>query len=186
MYEMRFPGEDFRSMTMQQLRGREGTRVKKAYRTAAEQYGLQWNGREYDPNDFSSSDSVNQALSVANSCLYGVVQSVIMALGCSPGLGFIHVGHSRSFVYDIADLYKTELTIPLAFKIASENHMNISSSVRRGFRDQIIGSGLLKRIASDIIILLDEEHAEEAPENELFLWDDEEMIVRSGHMYSEP
>lgn len=39
-------------------------------------------------------------------CLYGVVHSVIVALGCSPALGFVHVDHERSFVYDIADLYK--------------------------------------------------------------------------------
>lgn len=32
MYGMRFPGEDVSSATMQQLRGREGARVKRLYR----------------------------------------------------------------------------------------------------------------------------------------------------------
>ena len=66
---------------------------------------------------------MNQALSAGHACLYGVAHAVIAALGCSPGLGFIHVGHERSFVYDIADLYKADLTIPIAFEIAAKSRM---------------------------------------------------------------
>lgn len=35
MYGMRFPGEDVSALTMQQLRGREGTRIRKYYRAQA-------------------------------------------------------------------------------------------------------------------------------------------------------
>ena len=87
MYQMRFPSEDVSSLTMQQLRGREGARVRSIYRSFSKSTGVQWNGREYNPVDFSGSDAVNMALSAAHACLYGVVHSVIMALGCSPGLG---------------------------------------------------------------------------------------------------
>jgi len=184
MYEMRFPGEDFSGMTMQQLRGREGTRVKRAYREAASQYGVEWNGRNYDPDDFGASDAVNQALSVANSCLYGIVESVITALGCSPGLGFIHVGHSRSFVYDISDLYKTELTIPIAFRAASTGSGMSSKAVRMAFREQIVGKNIHERIATDIMTLLSAE-GETDSDGELYLWDDKEAAVDSGHMYTE-
>ena len=90
MYQLRFPQEDVSELTMQELRGREGARIRAVYRAAAKQTGVPWRGREYDPADFAGSDAVNMALSAAHACLYGVVHSVIVALGCSPGLGFIH------------------------------------------------------------------------------------------------
>lgn len=99
MYQMRFPGENVSGFTMQQLRGREGARVRGVYRKMAKETGVEWNGREYDPNDFSAGDPVNMALSAAHACLYGLAHSAIVALGCSPGLGFVHDGHERSFVY---------------------------------------------------------------------------------------
>ena len=120
MYQLRFPDEDVSGLTTQQLRGREGSRVRKAYRTAAKKWDIPWNGREFDPDNFSSGDPVNQALSAGHACLYGLAHAVIAALGCSPGLGFIHVGHERSFVYDVADLYKAEITIPIAFEMAAQ------------------------------------------------------------------
>ena len=55
-----------------------------------------------------------------HACLYGLAHAVIVALGCAPGLGFVHVGHECSFVYDIADLYKAEVTIPIAFEVAAQ------------------------------------------------------------------
>ena len=114
MYQMRFPNEDVSHLTMQQLRGREGSRVRSVYRKASYEWNVPWNGRTYDPEDFSSGDAVNQALSAGHACLYGLAHAVITALGCSAGLGFMHVGHECSFVYDIADLYKAEVTIPVA------------------------------------------------------------------------
>ena len=63
MYAMRFPGEDVGQLTMQQLRGREGARVKSAYRDEAERAGVEWRRRDYDPSDFASGDGLNQALS---------------------------------------------------------------------------------------------------------------------------
>ena len=60
MYEMRFPDEDVSALTMQQLRGREGSRIRAVYREASERWKIPWNGRDYDPDDFSSGDSVNQ------------------------------------------------------------------------------------------------------------------------------
>ena len=119
MYQMRFPGEDVSGLTMQQLRGREGSRIRSLYRKLSKKYKVPWKGREYNPADFSDATPINQALSAANVCLYGIVHSIIVALGCSSALGFVHVGHERSFVYDVADLYKAELTIPIAFEVAS-------------------------------------------------------------------
>ncbi|MCF0259078.1 MAG: type I-E CRISPR-associated endonuclease Cas1, partial [Erysipelotrichaceae bacterium] len=98
MYSLRFPDEELTGLTLQQLRGKEGARVKKTYREQSKLWNVPWNGRNYDPNDFFKGDPVNQALSAGNVCLYGVAHGVIAALGLSPGLGFIHVGHEKSFV----------------------------------------------------------------------------------------
>ena len=65
-----------------------------------------------------------------HACLYGLAHAVIVALGCAPGLGFVHVGHECSFVYDIADLYKAEVTIPIAFEVASQAPEDLPAVVR--------------------------------------------------------
>lgn len=131
MYQMRFPNEDVSKLTMQQLRGREGARIRSVYRKCSKEYGVPWSGREYNPQDFEGSTPVNKALSAGHVCLYGAAHSVIVAMGCSPALGFVHTGHERSFVYDIADLYKAEVTIPIAFQLAAEGHDDIAAEARR-------------------------------------------------------
>ena len=65
-----------------------------------------------------------------HACLYGLAHAVIVALGCEPGLGFVHVGHECSFVYDIADLYKAEVTIPIAFEVAAQAPEDLPAVVR--------------------------------------------------------
>lgn len=186
MYQMRFSGEDVSSMTMQQLRGREGARVRAIYRRASKETGVPWNGREYDPDNFSASDPVNMALSAAHACLYGVVHSVIVALGCSPGLGFVHTGHEYSFVYDISDLYKGKLTIPIAFEIAAEKPADIGSATRRKVRDAISDGHILKQAVKDIRTLLlgDMANEEEVEVNTiLHLWDDKKGLVANAVSY---
>jgi CRISP-associated protein Cas1 len=154
MYGMRFPGEELSGLTMQQLRGREGARVRACYREHAKQAGIPWKGRKYDLLDWSGGDQVNQCLSAANSALYGICHAAVLHLGCSPGLGFVHTGHQLSFVYDIADLYKAEVTIPAAFRIAGVGGGDLGGRVRRAVRDAIAETRLLPRIAGDIRQLL--------------------------------
>ena len=72
-----------------------------------------------------------------HACLYGLAHAVIVALGCAPGLGFVHVGHECSFVYDIADLYKAEVTIPIAFEVAAQAPEELPAVVRRRVRDAV-------------------------------------------------
>lgn len=154
MYEMRFPGEGVSSLTMQQLRGREGARVRRIYREQSERTGVEWAKRSYDPKDFQESDDVNKALTSANACLYGIVQSVIVALGCAPGLGFVHSGTDRAFVYDIADLYKAEISIPAAFEVAATMSAEPGSDVRRLVRDLVTRTRLLESCARDVTELI--------------------------------
>ncbi len=185
MYQMRFPGEDVSHLTMQQLRGREGARIRRAYREWSEMTGVEWNGRNYDPEDYSSGDAVNKALSTANACLYGLVHGVIVSMGCSPGLGFIHTGHERSFVYDIADLYKTETSIPVAFKVASLQNEDVSGTTRRAMRDSFSDGALTERIAHDVKnLLLESEVDDDLSTDSLSIWGDGTLLP-SGTNYSE-
>ncbi len=185
MYQMRFPNEDVSGLSMQQLRGREGARIRSVYRNLSKATGVKWDKRTYDADDFESSDPVNKALSAANACLYGVVHSVIVALGCSPGLGFIHTGHERSFVYDIADLYKAQITIPIAFQVASEETDDIGRVTRHRVRDAFFNGRILEAIVRDIrsLLLLDTEVLESPAIDVVNLWDDKMGEVSSGISY---
>lgn len=185
MYQLRFPNEDVSSLTMQQLRGREGSRIRTVYRHASQQTGIPWSGREYDPDNYTGGDAVNKALSAAHACLYGVVHSVIVALGCSPGLGFVHTGHDRSFVYDIADLYKVDITIPIAFEVTAEQPEDIGSSTRRRVRDTISNGHILEQTVKDIrwLLLGDTNVEHEVETNVLYLWDDKGGVVANAVNY---
>ncbi len=189
MYAMRFPNEDISKLTMQQLRGREGARVRKIYASLAKEYGIAWNGREYRVDDFESGTPVNQALSVGNVALYGLAYSVIAALGLSPGLGFVHTGHDLSFVYDIADLYKAEVSIPIAFQTAAivvqDGQTDIESVTRHKVRDYIYQSKLIERIVKDIQNLLEVAEEEYFEADQIYLWDDKEKLVKHGVNYKE-
>ena len=131
MYAMRFPGEDISSATMAQLRGREGSRMKKVYLAEAERTGVPWKKRMYDPQNFSTGDPINRTLTAANAALYGVAHAVIVSLGFIPSLGVIHQGTERAFVYDIADLYKSKISIPAAFDAVAENELTADANIRR-------------------------------------------------------
>lgn len=185
MYQIRFPKEDVSRLTMQQLRGREGSRVRNAYRKASQETGVPWNGRLYRPDDFAAGDSVNQALSAGHACLYGLSHAVIVALGCAPGLGFVHVGHACSFVYDIADLYKAEITIPIAFEVAAQEPEDLPAAVRRRVRDAMVEHHILERMVRDIrwLLLPEEERAE--MEEAVYLWDHRLGTVANGINYCE-
>ncbi|MGW1817370.1 type I-E CRISPR-associated endonuclease Cas1e [Streptomyces sp. NPDC002125] len=154
MYRLRFPDEDPAGLTRHELLGREGRRVKDCYRAQSARTGVPWRGRRYTPGDFSSGDAVNQAITAAAQCMYGIAHAVVASLGCSPALGFVHSGHELSFVLDVADLYKTEIGIPLAFDIAAEDEEDVGSRTRRALRDRINEASLLDRCVEDIKTLL--------------------------------
>lgn len=187
MYQMRFPNEDVFSLTMQQLRGREGARIRKVYAVQSKKYNVVWTKREYDTENFESGSIVNQALSAANVALYGLVYSIIAALGISPGLGFIHTGHDLSFVYDIADLYKADITIPIAFEVASESKQedDIGKITRLRVRDLFAGSNIMNKIVSDLQYLLGIEKDDKILTDIISLWDDKEKLVKHGVSYRE-
>ncbi|MFT8703789.1 type I-E CRISPR-associated endonuclease Cas1e [Bifidobacterium aquikefiricola] len=187
MYQMRFPNENVTEDSMQVLRGKEGARVRSIYRKWSKQTGVAWDRRTYDPDNFESGTPVNQALSSANFALYGLAYTVIAALGMSPGLGFVHTGHDLSFVYDFADLYKAETSIPLSFQAAQslEEGEDIDSKIRRMMRDEFKSTHLLEKMVSDLKYLFDIHDIELPEADTINLWDDKEGLVPNGVSYSE-
>jgi CRISPR-associated protein Cas1 len=155
MYCFRFSEPLDLGLTLQQLRGKEGIRVRQAYADASKAAGIEWQGRSYKRQDWNSADPVNRALSAANSCLYGLVHAAILSGGYSPALGFIHTGKQLSFVYDIADLYKIEHVVPLSFQLAKENPPQLERHVRLACRDFFRTGRLMERILPDIARVLD-------------------------------
>lgn len=187
MYQLRFPNEDVSKLTMQQLRGREGARIRKVYREHSRRTGVEWTKRVYDPDDFEGGTPINQALSASHVALYGLVYSIIVALGFSPGLGFVHTGHDLSFVYDIADLYKAAITIPIAFDVAAESGEddNIGQIARLRVRDAFVDGKLMKMMVHDLQYLMDVDVEDELFIDTINLWDDKERLVKHGVNYEE-
>ena len=162
LYGMRFPEALDPDVTIEQLRGKEGYRVRDAYKRLAEANGLEWQGRSYDRNRWQGADPANRALSAATACLYGVCHAAILGMGFSPALGFIHWGKQLSFVYDLADLYKLELAVPVAFREAANEGENLDRRVRVALRDGFRETRFMERVADDLMRIFgaDEEDAE--------------------------
>lgn len=155
MYEMRFGRKLGSGLSMEQVRGYEGRRVRNAYARASQEYGVPWNGRKYDRQNWEAGDPINRAISAASACMNGISHAAIVSSGYSPGLGFIHTGKQLSFVFDIADLYKTEITIPLAFRVTAEGTDGLEVRVRKAAREMFREHRLLSRIVDDIEKVLD-------------------------------
>jgi CRISPR-associated protein Cas1 len=192
LYQLRFAEAFDPKLTLQQIRGMEGARVRDAYARAAWETGVPWSGRSYRRESWSESDPVNRALSTANACLYGICHAGIVSTGFSPALGFIHTGKMLSFVYDVADLYKADITIPVAFQVAAEGGGDLERRVRLACRDQFVSARLLQRIMPDVqrVLMLsggkqldetnhyDEDAAIPGP-----LWDPKVLGVEGGRAY---
>ncbi len=193
LYQLRFPGKLDPALTLPQIRGMEGLRVREAYARAAGETCVPWSGRSYRRDEWSSADPVNRALSTANSCLYGICHAAVVSAGFSPALGFIHTGKMLSFVYDVADLYKTEVTVPVAFRAAAEGKEQLERRVRMTCRDAFVSTRLLQRIIPDVQKALGipvrgrDGNAEQldldsaAPGS---LWDPEKGKVEGGRMHA--
>lgn len=150
MFEIRFGEKPPERRGVNQLRGIEGVRVRKIYELLAKQYGVPWKGRRYDPKDWESGDLVNKCLSAATSCLYGVTEAAILAAGYAPAVGFLHSGKPLSFVYDIADIYKFDTVVPVAFRVAAKKPVHPDREVRIACRDAFRETRLLQKIIPGI------------------------------------
>jgi CRISPR-associated protein Cas1 len=202
LYSMRFAESLPTGLTLKQLRGREGVRVREAYAAASRDTGVTWAGRTYKRDEWKCADPVNRALSAANSCLYGLCHAAILSAGFSPALGFIHTGKQLSFVYDVADLYKAQVTIPAAFQAVQQSELDgaadlgdLERYVRLQLRDLFQKTHLMRRIVQDIGEALSVDDAESFGGGELgpdydldgafpgALWDDGGGTVPGGENY---
>ena len=158
MYEKRFGEKVAPGTSIETIRGKEGYRVRTAYQRAALEFGVEWKGRNYDAQDWGGGDPLNRGLSAASACLNGLVQAGIVSAGYSAAVGFVHTGKMLSFVYDVADLYKVDLLVPLVFKVVSTSLSDVERRVRVGCRVLLHEKKLLERILPDIREVLDGGH----------------------------
>jgi CRISPR-associated protein Cas1 len=150
MYELRFGEKSPDRRSVEQLRGIEGARVRKLYELLAQRSGLKWDRRHYDPDNWDGGDVLNKCVSAANACLYGITEAAVLAAGYAPAIGFIHTGKPLSFVYDIADLYKFDTVVPIAFQIAARKPPEPERAVRLACRDVFRREKVLERIIPSI------------------------------------
>jgi CRISPR-associated protein Cas1 len=150
MYSRRFPDVSLEEKTLKEMMGMEGVRVKSLYRAMSVKYGVHWDGRNYIPGRFEHGDLVNRLLTSLNSKLYAIVGSVIHAMGYSMRIGFIHSGCPLPFVYDMADLYKSQVCIDLAFSLASQTNAFDHSQVNDEFCRRVLDFDLMGKIVSDL------------------------------------
>ncbi len=146
MYALRFKEEPPARRSIEQLRGIEGARVRKMYELISQQYRVKWEYRNYDHTRWESGDIPNRCLSAATACLYGVTEAAILAAGYAPAVGFIHTGKPQSFVYDMADIFKFDTVVPVAFRIAATKPSEPERAVRIACRDSFRQARLLNRI----------------------------------------
>lgn len=81
-------------------------------------------------------------------------------------------------MYDIADLYKAEVTIPIAFEVTAQAPEDLPAVVRRRVRHHIP-----ERMVHDIrwLLLTEEEQTEEP--DVVYLWDNKVGAVSNGINY---
>ena len=150
MYALRFGEEPPTRRSVDQLRGIEGARVRKTYQILAQRFRVQWDGRRYNPEDWDASNVVNRCLSAATAPTRASAARSAGASGYAPAVGFIHSGKPLSFVYDIADLFKFDTVVPVAFQIAAKAPPQPEREVRLRCRDSFRQTKLLERIIPSI------------------------------------
>ncbi|OLP18278.1 subtype I-E CRISPR-associated endonuclease Cas1 [Leptolyngbya sp. 'hensonii'] len=185
MYQFRFQEELSDQLTLQQIRGLEGVRVRTAYSRLSKATGVEWKGRNYKQDDWFDADPINRALSSANSYLYALCQAAVVSVGYSPALGFIHIGKPLSFIYDIADLYKAETSIPAAFEAVASAREASGMTVRQKCREKFSNYRLMQRIIQDVDKVLGYMSGDTEIPAVSFLWDDQVDWVEGGQDWAE-
>ncbi|MCK9427034.1 MAG: type I-E CRISPR-associated endonuclease Cas1e, partial [Ignavibacteriaceae bacterium] len=153
MYAFRF-GKILPHRDITVLRGIEGARMKETYKLAADRFRIPWEGRRYDRSNPNATDVPNQAINHAATFVECAADVAVAAVGALPPLGFIHEDSSNSFTLDIADLFRAEVTIPMAFKVArkalDEPGLILERALRREaameFRRAKLISNMIERI----------------------------------------
>lgn len=148
MFALRFGEEAPTRRSVDQLREIEGGRGRATSSLLAQQYGVKWNGRRYDPKEWEKGEVINQCISAATACLYGITEAAVLAAGYAPAIGFVHTGKPPSFVYDTADIIKFATVIPEAFEIARRNPVKPEQEIRLACLDAFRVNKTLAKLIS--------------------------------------
>jgi len=150
MYTIRF-GEEVKARTIEMLRGMEGARLKRLYELTARQFGVPWQGRRYDRTNPNATDIPNQAINHAASAVEAAAAIAVAATATIPQLGFVHEDSGQSFVLDIADLVRHDVTLPIAFGAAKHVLKHRDDNLERVVRTkaaEVLGT---KQVISTLI-----------------------------------
>jgi CRISPR-associated protein Cas1 len=157
MYAKRF-SETPRTNDLDSLRGMEAARIKRSYEILAQQFGISWKGRRYDRRDHDGTDVPNQAINHAVTALEAAVAVAVQATATLPPLGFLHEDSAKSWVLDLCDLYRTTVTVPIAFSCAKEqlkgSELTLDRGVRRAVSRHVRKTGFVDQVIDDIKELL--------------------------------
>lgn len=153
MYAIRF-GEVVRARTLDMLRGMEGARLKQTYELVAQRFGVPWKGRRYDRANPDAADVPNRAINHAASAVEAAAAIAVASTATIPQLGFVHEDSGQSFVLDVADLGRHDVTLPIAFAAAKQALIDASQNLERlvrihaveTFAKQNVAGGLIERI----------------------------------------
>lgn len=158
MYTLRF-GEEVKARTLDMLRGMEGARLRRLYELTAQKYNVPWHGRRYDRNNPNAADIPNQAINHAASAVEAAATIAVAATATIPQLGFVHEDSGQSFVLDIADLVRHDVTLPVAFGAAKHvmkhSEENLERVVRRKAAEVLTNSQVIARLIEHIKSLLE-------------------------------
>jgi len=154
LYAWRF-GRVLPHRDIETLRGIEGARIKESYKLIAQRFGITWHGRLYDRQNPNAADLPNQAINHAATFVEAAADIAVAAVGALPPLGFIHEDSSNAFTLDVADLYRIDITLPLAFSAVQaiqqkKSDLTIEREVRkraaRAFRQEKLIPRMIDRI----------------------------------------
>ncbi len=186
LYVRRFQNINCEDMTLEQIRGLEGVRMREVYKQLASLHGVKWSRRSYKQDDWDKADPINRAISYANTILYSICQAAILSLGFSTGLGFIHTGKMLSFVYDIADLYKAETTLPAAFSVVGRyGDSDLERNIRRACREVFHTCKLLDSLPKDLFWIFEHTETLVIEPGIGALWDGENKEIPGGKNHGE-
>jgi len=133
MYAIRL-GRALPQRDLNALRGIEGKRIKKVYKNLADEFGVDWQGRRYNKSNPDANDTINDAINHAATAMYAAAGVAVAAVGAIPQLGFIHESSGRAFTLDIADLFRSDVTLPIAFRAAKRTEKrgtDVEATTRR-------------------------------------------------------
>lgn len=159
MYAMRL-GELFPDLNIEQLRGMEGIRARRMYERMAQRFGVEWAGRQFDRDDPSATNAINTAINHASSAVVASAHVATAIVGAIPQLGFIHEDSGKSFVLDIADLFRDEVTLVCAFSATAQHQKrggDLERLVRTTTGKALREGGIVARMIDRIKELLDDD-----------------------------